>query len=72
MTLINTYTHPFYGLWTLSGITRVSRYQNQSGFYWSKRQWVAVAAAGPYANLHLAPDTYHASSTLPLTLFTGW
>jgi len=27
-----------------------------SGFYWSKRQWVAVASAGPYANLHLAPD----------------
>ena len=30
--------------------------QNQSGFYWSKRQWVAVASAGPYASLHLAPD----------------
>jgi len=27
-----------------------------SGFYWSKRQWVAVASAGPYASLHLAPD----------------
>jgi len=25
--------------------------------YWSKRQWVAVASAGPYANLHLDPDT---------------
>jgi len=36
-------------LWTLSGITQVSQYQNQSGFYWSKRQWVAVASAG----LHL-------------------
>jgi len=24
--------------------------------YWSKRQWVAVASAGPYTNLHLAPD----------------
>ena len=24
-------------------------------FYWSKRQWVAVASAGPYASLHLAP-----------------
>jgi len=34
----------------LSGTARVSRYQkgkNQSGFYWSKRQWVAVASAGP-------------------------
>ena len=25
--------------------------------YWSKRQWVALASAGPYANLHLDPDT---------------
>ena len=25
-------------------------------FYRSKRQWVAVASAGPYASLHLAPD----------------
>jgi len=25
-------------------------------FYWSKRQRVAVASAGPYASLHLAPD----------------
>jgi len=24
--------------------------------YWIKRQWVAVATGGPYANLHLAPD----------------
>jgi len=46
----------FTALWTLSGITRVSWYENQSGFYWSKRQWVAVASAGPYANLHLVPD----------------
>ena len=29
---------------------------NQSEFYWSKRQWVAAASAGPYASLHLAPD----------------
>ena len=27
-----------------------------TGFYWSKRQWVAVASAGPYASLHIAPD----------------
>jgi len=32
-----------------------TRKYNQSGFYWSKRQWVAVASAGPYASLHLAP-----------------
>jgi len=28
--------------------------KNQSGFYWSKRQWIAVASAGPYASLQLA------------------
>ena len=33
-----------------------TRKVNQSGFYSSKRQWVAVASAGPYASLHLAPD----------------
>ena len=32
-----------------------TRKVNQSGFYRSKRQWVAVASAGPYASLHLAP-----------------
>ena len=54
---IHTYIHPFNG--PLSGTIRVSRYQKgnlQSAFYWSKRQWVAVASAGPYASLHLAPD----------------
>ena len=45
------------------GLPWVSRYQ-KSGFYWSKRQWVAVASAGPYASLHCAPD--HAS-TPPLS-----
>ena len=44
----------------LSGITRVSRDQkgktNLDFSEWSKRQWVAVASAGPYASLHLAPD----------------
>ena len=51
------HTHPFNS--PLSRTTQVSRYQkgkNQSGFYWRKRQWVAVASAGPYASLHLAPD----------------
>jgi len=33
-----------------------TRKVNQSGFYWSKWQWVAVASAGPYASLHLVPD----------------
>ena len=31
--------------------------KNQSGFYWSKRQWVAVASTRPYASLHLQTDT---------------
>ena len=50
------YTHPFNGL--LYRTTRVSRYQkgkNQSGFYWSKIQWVAVASAGLRVSLHLVP-----------------
>ena len=36
------------------------------GFYWSKRQWAAAASDGPYASLHLAPD-----STSALSFFTG-
>jgi len=52
---------------TLSGITRVSQYQNQSGFYWSKRQWVVVTSVGPYASLHLTPDKH--ASTPPLSFF---
>ena len=52
-----THTHPFNG--PFSGTTRVSRYQKGKtnlDFLWSKRQWVAVASAGPYASLHLTPD----------------
>ena len=42
--------------------------QNQSRFYWRKRQWEAVASAGLYASLHLAP-----ASTPPLSfLLRGW
>ena len=54
---IHTHARLFKG--PFSGITRVGRYQkgkNQSGFYWSKRHLVAVASAGPYASVHLAPD----------------
>ena len=36
--------------------TQTHTHIHQSGFYWSKRQWVAVASARPYASLHLAPD----------------
>jgi len=38
-----------------------------AGFYWSKRQSVAVASAGPYANLHLAPGNH--ASTPPLSFY---
>jgi len=69
---IHTHTHPFNG--PLSGTTRVSRYQkgkNQSGFYWSKRQWVAVASAGPYAIVHPSNQTDNHASTPLLSFFTG-
>ena len=36
----------------------VSERYNQSGLYWSKRQWVAVAPDRPYASLHLSPDRW--------------
>jgi len=52
--------HSFNGLFQDSW---VSRHQKSRTIlvkpiwnYWSKREWVAVAAAGRYANLHLAPD----------------
>jgi len=53
----HTHTHTrltalFSGLPGWAGTRKV----NQSGFYWNKRQRVAVASAGPYASLHLAPD----------------
>jgi len=36
-----------------------TRKENQSGFYWSKRQWVAVASTGPYASLITTPVPHH-------------
>ena len=63
---IFTHTHshpfngPFLGLPRWAGTRKVS----QSGFYWSKRQRVAVASAGLYASLHLTPDNH--TSTPPL------
>jgi len=52
-TCTHMHTHPFYSSLDFVGITRVSQYQKG---YWSKRQWVAMASAGPHANLHFAPD----------------
>ena len=37
--------------------------------YWSKRQWVAVASAGPYASPHPIPDNH--ANIPPLSFFTG-
>jgi len=51
MTHTQTHTRLFYG-----PLDCVSRYQKQSGLYWSKRQRVAVASDGPYADLYLFPD----------------
>jgi len=51
--------------WILSGTTRVSRYQKGKTrklkpvwIYCSKRHWMAVASAGPYADVHLTPDNH--------------
>jgi len=60
-----THTHPhthttvLQPSWILSGTTWVSWHQKVKPIwiYWSKRLWVAVASAGPYANLHLDSDT---------------
>jgi len=43
----------------LSGTTRwaATRKIKPIWIYWGKRQWMAVTSAGPYVNLHLAPDT---------------
>jgi len=54
---IHTYIHPFNS--PFSGTTWMSRYQKcktSLDFTASKRQWVAVASAGPYASLHLTLD----------------
>jgi len=39
--------------------------------YWSKTQWVAVASAGSYANLHLAPNKSSCQHPT-IQFFTGW
>ena len=47
-----THTHTHTHLTTLCpglhGWASTRKVKNQSGFYWSKRQWVAVESAGPY------------------------
>jgi len=70
----NTHTQLFYGpLGFCPGLPKWAgtRKVKPIWIYWSKRQWVAVASAGPYANLHLYPDTYPRQHPTTL-LFTGW
>jgi len=44
--------------WILSGTTRVSRHQKgKTNLDLLEQEVVAVTLAGPYANLHLDPDT---------------
>jgi len=52
-----THTTILWPSWILSGTTRgaSTRKVKPIWIYWSKRYWVAVASAGPYANLHLKP-----------------
>ena len=61
----------------MSGTTRVSLHQKGKTrkvkpiwIYWSKREWVAVASAWPYAKLTW-PQTDNHTSTPPLKFFTG-
>jgi len=62
--LVTTHKHThrtvLWPSWILSRTTQVSQHQKgktsevkRIWIYWSKRQWVAVASGGPYANLHL-------------------
>jgi len=54
----HTHTHPFNG--PFSRTTEVSRYHKGKTNldFTEAREWVAVVSAGPYASLHLAPDTW--------------
>jgi len=50
----HTHTHPFNG--PLSGTTRVIQYQKGKANLDFIEARMAVASAGPYASLHLAPE----------------
>ena len=66
-----THTYPFNG--PFSGTTRVGRYQKGKAnldFTEVKDKSVAVASAGPYASLHLAPDRQQRKH-LTTQFFTG-
>jgi len=50
----HTHTHPFNG--PFSRTARVSRYHKGKTILDFTEARLAMASAGPYANLHLAPD----------------
>jgi len=72
----HTHTHTHNHLWPswiLSGITQVSRHQKSKTrqvkpvwIYWSKRQWVAVASAGPCV-VCILTQTHNRASIPPLS-----
>ena len=72
LTARNTHTHTRL-MAVCSGLPgRAStRKVSQSGFYWSKRQWVAVASAGPYAICTLLQTDNHASFPPLSFLYAG-
>ena len=60
-TAINKYYYYYYYYYyytCLKALCSVIWYQKRKPIwiYWSKSQWLAVASAEPYANLHLDPD----------------
>ena len=60
LTKLSTHTHT-------RTKTHARAHTHTDWFYWSKRQWVAAASAGPVASLHLAPDRQPQQH--PTTLF---
>jgi len=55
--LLHHYYNRFTAPWIVSGTTRVSQYQKcKTNLDLLEQEIVAVASAGPYANLHLIPD----------------
>jgi len=61
-TCTHTYTTVLRPCWFLSGTTRVNRHQKgkTSLDLLEQEYWVAVASAGPYADLHLTQTDNHA------------
>jgi len=69
--LLQPFYGPLYGLRYQTGKTRKVK---PICIYWSKRQWVILASAGPYANMHLVPDTRQVTTPSPfiVVLKTSW